>query len=275
MNECRTMHMMNTSLLVYEDDDLAVINKPAGVVVNRAQTNTKPSLQEWWEQYLRDGAKTTSSENSQDWQALVPEDFSDQYGSPETIFNQRGGIVHRLDKDTSGALLLAKNPGALVNLLAQFKERKVVKTYQALVHGKLEVAQADLNYPIMRSTRDAMKMFVHPDGRPSLTEYSVLSEYQDPRSPTEVLSLVECFPKTGRMHQVRVHFAHIRHPLVSDRLYAGRKRYKQDITWCPRHFLHAHKISFIHPRTQEVLSVEAVLADDLQKSLSLLQTQTN
>jgi len=82
--------------------------------------------------------------------------------------------------------------------------------------------------------------------------------------------MVECLPKTGRMHQIRVHFAHIRHPLVSDRLYAGRKRYKQDITWCPRHFLHASQIEFTHPRTKESLICNSPLTEDLDICLKTL-----
>lgn len=254
--------------ILFEDADLAVINKPSGITVNDASTNRGETIQQWWNSYL---INQTIPQASSEWHSLIPPNFSLEYGTPEEIFSQRGGIVHRLDKDTSGALLLAKNPGSLVDLLAQFKERLVGKTYQALVHGRLGVQRAELNYPTMRSSRERQKMFVHPDGRPSVTVYEVVAEYQDPTQPTELLSMVECLPKTGRMHQIRVHFAHIRHPLVSDRLYAGRKRYKQDITWCPRHFLHASQIEFTHPRSKRKMRVEAPLFDDLRKSLDLLQ----
>ncbi|MBP9781921.1 RluA family pseudouridine synthase [Candidatus Woesebacteria bacterium] len=258
--------------ILFEDTDLAVINKPSGITVNNASTNRGETIQQWWQSYL---ISQEIPQSSSEWNSLIPAHFSMEYGSPEEIFSQRGGIVHRLDKDTSGALLLAKNPGSLVNLLAQFKERSVKKTYRALVHGRLGVQRAELNYPTMRSSRERQKMFVHPDGRPSVTAYAVVAEYQDPTQPTELLSMVECLPKTGRMHQIRVHFAHIRHPLVSDRLYAGRNRYKQDITWCPRHFLHASSIEFTHPRTKQVVRVEAPLPDDLRASLDLLQKYTS
>ena len=258
---------MMTVEILFEDADLAVINKPPGVTVNDAKTNRGETIQQWWQVYLERQPVDSATE---DWRPLIPENFTQQYGSPEEIFQLREGIVHRLDKDTSGALLLAKNPGALVSLLAQFKERKVKKQYQALVHDKLNVTEAELDYPIMRSTRERQKMFVHPDGRKALTHYRVLAEYLQPFN-NEVVSLVECNPQTGRMHQLRVHFAHIRHPLVSDRLYAGRKRYKQDITWCPRHFLHANKIEFTHPRTNQELCVEAPLSTDLSQSLNSLK----
>ena len=258
--------------ILFEDTDLAVINKPSGITVNDASTNRGETIQQWWQSYL---VNQEINRSTSEWNSLIPTNFSMEYGSPEEIFSQRGGIVHRLDKDTSGVLLLAKNPGSLVNLLAQFKERQVKKTYQALVHGRLGVQRAELNYPTMRSSRERQKMFVHPDGRPSVTAYTVAAEYQDPTQPTELLSMVECLPKTGRMHQIRVHFAHIRHPLVSDRLYAGRNRYKQDITWCPRHFLHASSIEFTHPRTNQVVRVEAPLSDDLRASLDLLQKYTS
>ncbi len=254
--------------ILFEDSDLVVINKPSGVTVNDASTNRGETIQQWWQSYL---ISQDIPQSSSEWNSLIPAHFSLEYGSPEEIFEQRGGIVHRLDKDTSGALLLAKNPGSLVQLLAQFKAHTVKKTYRAMVHGRLGVSQAQLNYPIMRSTRERQKMFVHPDGRLAQTEYKVVGEYIDPCNRTEVLTLVECFPKTGRMHQIRVHFAHIRHPLVSDRLYAGRKRFKQDITWCPRHFLHASQIEFAHPRTKQVMRVEAPLQNDLKDSLKSLK----
>ena len=259
---------MSDISVIYEDADLAVINKPPGVTVNNAITNRSETIQQWWQAYLN---KYEGDAIFGDWNALVPPDFSGEYGSPVEIFQQRGGVVHRLDKDTSGALLLAKNPGSLVQLLSQFKQRKVKKTYQALLHGRLSVVQAELNYPIMRSSRDRQKMFVHPDGRLAQTAYKVLAEYVDPVNENEKLTLVDCFPKTGRMHQIRVHFAHIRHPLVCDRLYAGRKRYKQDLTWCPRHFLHASCIEFSHPRTNEAVRILAPLSIDLGESLKSLK----
>ncbi|MCA9373091.1 RluA family pseudouridine synthase [Candidatus Woesebacteria bacterium] len=258
---------MDNIQIVYEDDDLAVINKPPGVVVNDALTVRGETVQAWWQSHIQPAAVAES-----EWQALIPTQFSDQYGTPQEIFDQRGGIVHRLDKDTSGALVLAKNPGALVHLLHQFKQRKVHKTYRALLHGRLPVPQATLDFPIKRSSRDKMKMSVHPEGRSAVTHYKMVAEYRhQDASLDEVLSLVECVLETGRMHQIRVHFAHIRHPLVSDRLYAGRKRYKQDLSWCPRHFLHACNIEFTHPRTNSHIAVEAPLADDLALTLDTLQ----
>lgn len=258
---------MDNIQIVYEDDDLAVINKPPGVVVNDAATVQGETIQAWWQSYIQSGMMMES-----EWQALIPDDFSDQYGAPQEIFDQRGGIVHRLDKDTSGALVLAKNPGALVHLLQQFKQRQVHKTYRALLHGRLPVPQATLDFPIKRSTRDKMKMSVHPGGRSAVTHYKMVAEYRHAgASIDEVLSLVECVLETGRMHQIRVHFAHIRHPLVSDRLYSGRKRYKQDLTWCPRHFLHACNIEFTHPRLCDRREIEAQLTVDLETVLSKLQ----
>ncbi|HOZ03504.1 MAG TPA: pseudouridine synthase, partial [Candidatus Woesebacteria bacterium] len=113
--------------ILYEDNDLVAIDKPGGVVVNNASSVSGPTIQDWW------SAKISKLSLSENWQALVPSDFNNEYGTPEEVFAQRSGVVHRLDKDTSGVLLLAKNPGALINLLAQFKQRQVHKTYLCLV----------------------------------------------------------------------------------------------------------------------------------------------
>lgn len=255
--------MMNIAV-VYQDDDLAVINKPAGVTVNTAQSVRGETIQGWWESQLQH----VPAQTIEQWQSLVPADFSEQYGTPEEIFQQRGGIVHRLDKETSGALILAKNPGSLVNLLAQFRLRQVQKSYLALVHGRLKVQAGELDLPIRRNPRDRQKLHIHPEGRAARTRYQVKAEYRSPDG--DIVSLIACEPQTGRMHQIRVHFAHLGHPLVSDRLYAGRKRVKQDLTWCPRHFLHAEQLVFTQPRTAKQRTVEAPLSPDLQQVLKSL-----
>lgn len=263
--------------IVYEDADLAVIAKSAGWVVNEASSVQGVTVQAWWRDYLAE--QTPELMPQADWLPQVPTDFSDQYGTPQEIFAQRTGIVHRLDKDTSGVLVLAKHPGSLVNLLAQFRTRQVSKTYTALVHGKIELTSGTLDFPIARSKRNRQKMCVHPDGRSAVTQYQLTAEYQIPAnllsSSSEALcSLVRCWPQTGRMHQIRVHFAHINRPLVSDSLYLGRKRLKADTQWCPRHFLHASQIEFTHPRTQQRLQIEAPLPADLQAALNVLDKKS-
>lgn len=272
--------------ILYQDDDVWVVHKPAGWVVNSAETTTSPTIQWWWQ-----NQRPTLWVN--DWSTQVPADFDTGYGSPEAIFADRAGIVHRLDKETSGVLVLACHPGSLVNLLAQFKKRTTLKKYLALVHGKFQVPEAVIDAPVGRAHRDRKVFAVRVDGRTAQTKYSVLQTYQgvdavrlfaevpegERGSLTSFIkrfsiyqgfSLVQCEPLTGRTHQIRVHMAHIHHPLVGDVTYLGRNRAKLDPIWCPRHFLHAAEIQVRHPRTGATLSVKAELPGDLAHALQSL-----
>ena len=259
---------MNLDIL-YQDEDLLVINKPAGVVVNRAKSVQGETVQDFFQKQISVQTRLIAS--------LLPKNFDPQYGSPEEIFAERQGMVHRLDKDTSGALILAKNPGSLVNLLAQFWERQVQKKYLALVHGKFNVERDIISFPIARAHDDRQKFRVDISGREAKTEYRVLEFYPDLKDKKlrsksyQGFSLLECLPKTGRTHQIRVHLAHIKHPLVGDLKYLGRKRRKLDTLWTKRHFLHASEITFTHPRSGETLTITAPLPSDLQTVLSMLE----
>lgn len=278
--------------ILYQDHDLLVINKPAGVVVNRAETTATATVQEWMEEKL----KSEKSKKSE-WQQLVPTDFNPEFGTPEAIFQERGGIVHRLDKDTSGALLLAKNPGTLVNLLTQFKQRQTHKTYTCLVHGKFKFTKGTISAPLGRASLDRKKFAVVAEGRVAETEYRV-EEYYPHLDVDAVIqmhkqakgdeafknfkkkarvyqgfSLVTCWPKTGRTHQIRVHLKHLGHPLVGDLTYLGHKRATLDPIWCHRQFLHASSLTFTHPRSGESQTVVAPLAADLQTVMQYLQVQ--
>lgn len=276
--------------IIFEDQDLVVINKPAGVVVNRAQTVKGQTIQDWMEERL----DWQEVENKAEWQDLVPADFDDSYGSPLETFQERVGLVHRLDKDTSGAMILAKNPGVLVNLLAQFKNRQVQKQYQCLAHGKFKFPEGEVNAPMGRASRDRKVFAVRAEGRPAVTKYKVVEEFtklnfdqlakSNPTLDSKELSnlskkshiyqgfsLVNCWPKTGRTHQIRVHMHHLQHPLVGDITYVGKKRAKLDPVWCPRQFLHASKLELAHPRSGEKVEFEAKLAGDLKKVLSYFE----
>lgn len=281
--------------ILYQDKDLVLVNKPSGVVVNQADTFSGETIQAWFRQYLAKQGPMSQK----DWQALVPGDFNDQYGTPEEIFAGRAGLVHRLDKETSGVLLLATNPGSLVNLLAQFKNRQTTKTYSCLVHGKLNPKEGIIDAPLARSSKDRKKFAVVATGRSAKTYYQVLKEFSaqnlidtlvekrindktlDPLEKKALnnknlrmyeagFSLVSCQPKTGRTHQIRVHLKNLGNSLVGDQTYSGKKRAKVDRIWCPRQFLHAAKLEFTHPRTQQTLKIEAELTPDLQKVLKLL-----
>lgn len=283
---------MNLPIL-YQDENVAVVLKPAGVVVNRAETVTDETVQDWWTAQL---PKDDSGRFlfASDWKALVPDDFTDEFGTPEQIFEERGGIVHRLDKETSGALLLAKNPGSLVHLLLQFRQRKTEKRYTCLVHGKFKIQEDTISLPIARSTQQRTKFQVMPDGRTAETRYRILSFYpkvdvpkllqyakenevefrqlkQKAEKSYQGFSLVECWPKTGRTHQIRVHFTHLRHPLVADPTYVGSKRLTLDQVWCPRLFLHATYLAWTDPATGAQKSIDAPLPDDLRQALTFLK----
>ncbi len=274
--------------IIYQDQDVLVINKPAGLVVNRAKTVKFPSLQDWLEANIKEIKEKSFPHN---WQELLPANFDDQYGTPEEIFEQRTGLAHRLDKDTSGVMLIAKHPGALVNLLQQFRLRETQKEYLCLVHGKFAMTEGLVNLPLGRRSKNRKLMAVVSEGREAVTEYQVkqfypfldldkvedlvvleqLKKFKQQRfSIYDGFSLVSCWPKTGRTHQIRVHMAHLQHALVGDKLYAGKKRVKLDAWWCKRQFLHAKKLAFNHPRTGKRVEYQASLTTDLMTVLTLL-----
>lgn len=297
--------------ILFEDEDLLVLNKPARMVVNDAMSAPGETVQQWVRLYL---ARETSENigvvdhssiterrghTGVEWQSLVPQDFDNQYGSPEEIFAQRGGMVHRLDKETSGILLWAKNPGSQVELLRQFREREVQKTYECLVHGRVEEREGEVDAPIERSSQNRQRFAVSMSGRPAVTQYQVVAYYQldlekfvaaarqvglfagRPASQVKEqlvdyldYTYLRCQPKTGRTHQIRVHCQHIGHSLVGDQLYQGRKRIKLDDVWCSRHFLHAASIIFVHPRTYHSLEMTAPLSSDLDAILQWLGSAT-
>jgi len=187
---------------------------------------------------------------------------------PVQEFINRGGVVHRLDKETSGILLLAKNPEAFIELQRQFKEREVKKVYQALAHGKVP-QEGEINVPVGRLPWNRKQFGIVPGGRESKTEYKVLATYENPKDK-EILSLVELYPQSGRTHQIRVHLKYIGHPIFADFLYAGRKTARKDRNILPRVFLHAAKISFSHPKTHETMTFESPLPIELRELLDKL-----
>jgi 23S rRNA pseudouridine1911/1915/1917 synthase len=289
------MSALDNIQVLFENEDLVAIAKPPGVVVNDADTNQEQTIQEWW------GSRLTSAGHGKivfrsGWEELIPQEWTTEFGTAEEIFTERGGVVHRLDKETSGVLLLAKNPGSLINLLMQFRLRQTKKRYLCLVHGKFSIAEDTVSFPIGRSTIDRMKFQVVPDGRLSETTYRVLNFYTQIDKKRLILennndnkkvrqlkqkldrayqgfSLVECLPKTGRTHQIRVHMTHLRHPLIADPIYVGAKRLNLDQLWCPRLFLHAAELHWVDPKSREEQRVECPLAEDLTKALTYLEQE--
>lgn len=277
--------------ILYEDQDLLVLNKNSGVVVNRAATVSTFTLQDWFvERFGEDFFSEEFWEAETYWKELIPSDFEETFGKPLEIWKERLGVVHRLDKDTSGVLLMAKNPGSLLHLLAQFKNRQTKKTYLALVHGKLTPLSGQIVAPLARSNHNRLKFAVSESGRAAITDYIVKQEFNSlnedflldlsdkhhlrTKKVKELyqagFSLLEVTPKTGRTHQIRVHMLAKGHPLVSDQLYVGKKRCQIDVLWCKRQFLHASILEFTHPRTGSLMRIEAPLSSDLENSLKEL-----
>lgn len=215
--------------ILYEDDSLLVIDKPSGIVVNRAQSVKVETVEDW---------------------AI----------NTRAIHIDRAGIVHRIDKETSGILLIAKTPVALAELQRQFKERVVKKTYLALVHGMLVPEEGEIRAPIGRLPWNPERFGIVPEGKEAVTTYKVLRSWDDK-------SFVELYPQTGRTHQIRVHLKYINHPIVGDYVYAGRKTARDDRKWAHRMMLHAWKLTVIHPQTQKSLEIVSPIPDDM-KSVS-------
>ena len=257
--------------IIFEDDDMLLVNKPAGTTVNRAGTTKgEITVQDWAEEHL--GAKY--QEMSLHHQGNANK-FGDEGWDPAIDFYKRGGIVHRLDKETSGVLIIAKTPEAFVNLQKQFHERIVKKEYRALAHGIIDPKTGEISVPVGRLPWNRNRFGVLPGGRESKTLYQVLSYHFLPKTK-EQLTFIELYPHSGRTHQIRVHLKYINHPIFADLLYAGRKTARSDRKLLSRVFLHAAKISFMHPSTGEPVSFEAPLADelaDVMKKLEVLSQQ--
>jgi 23S rRNA pseudouridine1911/1915/1917 synthase len=231
--------------IIYEDDDLIVVNKAAGLVVHPAAGITSGTL-----------ANALAFHFQQ---------LSTRAGTV------RPGLVHRLDKDTSGLIMVAKTEAAHEHLADQFRTREVFKSYVALVHGRVEHDTGSIDQPIARDPRNRTRMAVVRGGRPSLSLYRARQRY-------ERFTLLDVEIKTGRTHQIRVHLQWLKHPVVGDAVYGdGRDKTVQDprlrarINSLKRQFLHAEQLAFDHPRTGERLHFTAPLPEDLEKLLGELE----
>lgn len=246
--------------IVFEDDAIVVINKPAGLIVNRAESVKVETLQDWVEHHLSLADLPVPAVSNK-----PKEPGAQPWKTPEEDFHARAGIVHRIDKETSGLLLIAKNPTAFGELQRQFKERLVKKSYLALVHGKLVPEEGEINAPVGRLPWNRERFGIVPGGKDSITKYKSIKYISATfAGEHEEITMVEVYPETGRTHQIRVHMKYIHHPLVGDYLYAGRKTSRDDRVWAPRVMLHAWKLSFFHPTTGKLLAFEAPIPDDMK-----------
>lgn len=217
----------------YEDDDLAVIAKPPGLVVHPAG-----------------GTRS----------ATVVDVLARRMPLAEAAGEHRPGIVHRLDKGTSGLMLIAKTDAAYHGLVERMKAREISRTYRALVVGGFDLPTGRIEAPVGRSVRRPTSMTVSPKGKQAVTEFEVLEELGD-------LSFLSVKLLTGRTHQIRVHLAHIHRPVVGDRQYGGGAGQLAAALGLTRPFLHAHALEFEHPISLERIRLEEPLPDDLQQAL--------
>lgn len=236
--------------IIYEDDDLLVVNKPAGMVTHPAYGNYTGTLVNALLHHCRE-LSTVSDES-------------------------RPGIVHRLDKDTSGLMVIAKNDVAHAFLARQFSSRTISRSYWAVVWGTFRKPEGTIDTHLGRSKSDRKKMAVVEEGKQAITQYKVLREFA-------YLSLVQLKLLTGRTHQIRVHLAHINHPVFGDPTYHGRQivagpgtqRQKAEVQrllkLVDRQALHAKTIGFVHPATKEKMAFDSDLPEDMLAMLTALK----
>ena len=211
--------------ILYEDNDIIVVNKPKGMVVHPANGNPDGTLVNAIMSICKDSLSGIGGEI-------------------------RPGIVHRLDKNTSGAIIIAKNDKAHINLSEQLKNHEIKKTYIALVRGVVKENNATINMPIGRSKKDRKKMDVDKNGKEAITHFKVLKRYKD-------CTLLEINIETGRTHQIRVHLSHIGYPIIGDEVYSNGKNKWNIEGQC----LHAKSLDFKHPITGKNMHIEAPIPE--------------
>ena len=234
--------------IIYEDEDIIVLNKQAGILVHPARGNTHGTLVN----------------------ALAF--YSNELSSGLGEF--RPGIVHRLDKNTTGVMIVTKNDPAQWKIAKQFETRQINKTYLAIVHGTPELTADRIKAPLGIHPTIREKYAIRPEsGRESITFYEVIEAFRG-------FSLLEMTPKTGRTHQIRVHLSYIKHPIVADDMYGGKLVYQWQLEDAEplvqepvinRVALHAFSIEFKHPRTEKMVKFEAPFPDDMQHLLDMLR----
>ncbi|ENV33776.1 23S rRNA pseudouridine(1911/1915/1917) synthase RluD [Acinetobacter gerneri] len=230
--------------IVYEDDDIMVINKPVGMVVHPGAGNPNGTLVN----------------------AIL-------YHFPKSSELARAGLVHRIDKDTSGLLVVAKNLEAQFSLSKQLAKKSVYRIYDLIVYGNI-IAGGTIDEPIKRHPVDRIKMGVLPGGRDAVTHYNVKERFQN-------FTRVQAQLETGRTHQIRVHFTYIGHPLLGDQVYVSRVRVpagtsetlNDQLRGFRRQALHASKLGLVHPRTGEEMMFEAPWAEDFAALVEVLRSE--
>ena len=239
--------------IIYEDDDLLIINKPAGIIMHPGAGNYDKTIVNALIHYNKDSLSTIGDE-------------------------LRPGIVHRIDKNTSGLVVVAKNNITHENLSKQFNNHTITRVYQLLVWGKLRPSSGKINTFITRSSKNRQLMEVSSSkGKRAITNYKTIEVFENNKTPT--LSLIECKLETGRTHQIRVHMTSLGNSIVGDDKY--KKKYKKiknidlklenSISKLNRQFLHAKTLGFIHPKTNEEMIFSSILPKELNNLLKMLR----
>ena len=239
--------------IIYEDDDLLVINKPSGIIMHPGAGNYDKTIVNALMHYDKNSLSTIGDE-------------------------LRPGIVHRIDKNTSGLIVVAKNNETHENLSKQFSEHSITRVYQLLIWGKLRPSSGKVDTFITRSSKNRQLMEVSGSkGKRAITNYKTIEVFENEKTPT--LSLVECKLETGRTHQIRVHMNHLGNSIVGDDKY--KKKYKKIknidlkleklISKLDRQFLHAKTLGFIHPKTNEEMIFSSILPQELNNLLKMLR----
>ena len=239
--------------IIHEDEDLLVINKPAGIIMHPGAGNYDKTIVNALMHYDKDSLSNIGDE-------------------------LRPGIVHRIDKNTSGLVVIAKNNESHENLSKQFSDHSITRVYQLLIWGKLRPSKGKIDTFITRSSKNRQLMEVSSSkGKRAITNYKTIEVYENDKTPT--LSLVECKLETGRTHQIRVHMTHMGNSIVGDDKY--KKKYKKLknidmrleslISKLDRQFLHAKTLGFIHPKTNEEMIFSSILPQELNNLLKTLR----
>ena len=239
--------------IIYEDDDLLVINKPSGIIMHPGAGNYDKTIVNALMHYDKNSLSTIGDE-------------------------LRPGIVHRIDKNTSGLIVIAKNNETHENLSHQFSEHSIKRVYQLLIWGKLRPSSGKVDTFITRSSKNRQLMEVSGSkGKRAITNYKTIEVFENEKTPT--LSLVECKLETGRTHQIRVHMSHLGNSIVGDDKY--KKKYKKIknvdpkleklISKLDRQFLHAKTLGFVHPKTNEEMTFSSILPQELNILLKMLK----
>jgi 23S rRNA pseudouridine1911/1915/1917 synthase len=239
--------------IVHEDDDLLVINKPAGIIMHPGAGNNDKTIVNALMHYDKDSLSTIGDE-------------------------LRPGIVHRIDKNTSGLVVIAKNNETHESLSKQFSDHTITRVYQLLIWGKLRPSSGRIDTFITRSSKNRQLMEVsRSKGKQAITNYKTIEIFENDKTPT--LSLIECKLETGRTHQIRVHMTHMGNSIVGDDKY--KKKYKKlknidkgieiSISNLDRQFLHAKTLGFIHPKSNEEMIFSSILPQELNNLLKMLR----